>query len=150
MTQPVGFGKSSPSAHKPPSQGAKKRAAAAKEYDQMKSSGMPEYAIFIRIIGKDQWLPVGVISVKRSTQIHRAIYANEQVLLEGAFHRMPVLKKNRADLTFEYGYRLKEFKDEPIELAVRPSLQPINAVRNVIDNLGNTIRNLFQKSAKES
>lgn len=146
MAQPVGFGKSNSVAYKPPSQGAQQRAAAAKKYDQMKSSGMPEYTVFIRILGKEQWLPVGVIAVKRSTQIHQAIYENEQALLEGAFHRMPALRKNRADLAFEYGYRLKEFKDEPIELAVRPSPQPINLLQNVLGNVGSTVGNLFRKS----
>jgi hypothetical protein len=148
MNQPVGFGKLPSPDKKSPSEGAKKRSVAAKEYDQMKASGMPEYEISIRVVGKKQWLPVGAIAVKRSTQIHQAIYANESALLEGAFHRMPVLKKNRANLEFEYGYRLKEFKDEPIELAVRPANQPTQALKNAIGNVGTVISNIFQKPAK--
>ncbi|MBE9030958.1 hypothetical protein IQ266_14570 [filamentous cyanobacterium LEGE 11480] len=148
MTNPVGFGKPKQPAKPPVSAGAKKRAAAANEYDEMKSSGMPEYDIYLRVTGQKQWMPVGKIAVKRSTQIHDAIYSNEEALLQGAYHRMPVLKKNRANLSFEYGYRLKGFKDESIELAVRPERKIGNAIQNVVDNVGATISGLFQKKSK--
>jgi Family of unknown function (DUF6523) len=150
MTQPAGFGTPKKPAKKTPSAGAKQRAAAAQEYDELKSSGLPEYTIFIRLADQKQWMPVGAIAVKRSTQIHAAIYANEEELLKGAFHRMPALKKNRANLSFEYGYRLKEFKDDPIELAVRPPDNVTGKIQAVISNVGAAIGNLFQPQAPKS
>jgi hypothetical protein len=150
MTQPAGFGKSKTTPKKVPSAGAKQRAAAAKEYDDLKGSGLPEYEIFIRLAEQKQWMAVGAIAVRRSTQIHAAIYANEDALLKGAYHRMPVLKKNRANLVLEYGYRLKEFKDDPIELAVRPAENVTGKIQAVIGNVGDAIAKLFQpKAAKE-
>jgi hypothetical protein len=145
MTQPAGFGQPKTPPKKPPTAAAQKRAAAVRQFDDMKSSGMPEYEIYVRIAGQKQWLPVGAIAVRRSTQIHNAIYANEEGLLSGAYHRMPVLKKNRGNLTLEYGYRLKEFKDEPIQIAVKPVPGVGNAISGAIANVGNAIGNLFQK-----
>lgn len=147
MTQPAGFGKSKTSPKKVPSKGAAQRNAAAKQYDEMKSSGMPEYEIYIRVVGKNQWMPVGAIAVKRSSQVHDAIYANEKALLEGAFYRLPALKKNQANLEFEYGYRLKEYKDDPIELAVRPAPKIGNAVKHLVDDVGGALSKLFQKKS---
>jgi hypothetical protein len=149
MTQPSGFGPPKPEKTKrPASEGAKKRASAAKEYEEMKSSGMPEYEIFLRTTMSPQWIPVGVISVRRSDQIHRAIYANEESLMQGAFHRMPILKKNRGNLTFEYGYRLKEYKDEEVQVAVRPAATKLSAIQVALANLTDRITSLFKKPAE--
>lgn len=96
----------------------------------MKQRGLPEYEVYLRIQGKKQWFPVGAITVQRSNQINEAIHANEASLLQGAFRLFPVLKKNQSSL--EYGYRLKEYKDEPIQLAVRPPKQGSNPVQGAI------------------
>jgi Family of unknown function (DUF6523) len=134
------------------SDGAKKRAAAATEYDEMQRSGMPEYEIFIRTQMNPQWLPVGAIAVRRSDQVNQAVYANEEALLQGAFHRLPVLKKHRATLTFEYGYRLKEFKDEPIVVAVKPAAISPNPIQSAFASLTTTVGaklgSLFPPQAK--
>ncbi|MFM2431666.1 MAG: hypothetical protein RLZZ511_2879 [Cyanobacteriota bacterium] len=145
MTQPAGFGKPKNPPKKAPTAAAQKRAAAERQFEDMKTSGMPEYEIFVRIAGQQQWLPVGAIAVRRSTQIHNAIYANEEGLLSGAYHRMPALKKSRDKLTLEYGYRLKEFKDEPIQVAVKPVPGVGNAISGAIANVGAAIGNLLQK-----
>jgi hypothetical protein len=143
--QPAGFGTPKNPPKKVPTAGAKQRAAAAKEYDELKTSGMPEYTIFLRLAGQQQWMPIGAIAVRRSNQIHAAIYANEPELLKGAYHRMPALKKNRANLNFEYGYRLKEFKDDEVAVAVRPADNVASKFQALIGNLSGAIGELFKK-----
>ncbi|MEL6351689.1 MAG: HHL1-like protein [Cyanobacteria bacterium J06627_28] len=116
MAEPVGFGKKTPK--KPKSERTKKRETASKQYDKMKTDGLPEYEVYMRAVGSKQWFPVGAIAVRRSTQISRAIYHSEADLLQGAYRAFPVLKKNQGNL--EYGYRLKGEKDDDIELAKKP------------------------------
>lgn len=113
MAEPVGFGKKTPK--KPKSERTQKREKASKQYDKMKTDGLPEYEVYMRAVGSKQWFPVGAIAVRRSTQISRAIYHSEADLLQGAYRAFPVLKKNQGNL--EYGYRLKGEKDDDIELA---------------------------------
>ncbi|MGD1864959.1 MAG: HHL1-like protein [Phormidesmis sp.] len=113
MSEPVGFGKKTPK--KPKSERTKKREKASKQYDDMKTDGLPEYEVYMRTAGSKQWYPVGAIAVRRSSQISRAIYHSEADLLQGAYRAFPVLKKNKGNL--EYGYRLKGEKDDDIELA---------------------------------
>jgi hypothetical protein len=139
-TQQVGFGKAP--ARKQPSQGAIARKQAEKQFDQMKSSGNPEFEIYIRIKGKKNWYPVGAIAVKRSNQINQAIFGSLNDLHQGAFRIYPILRKNQQNL--EYGYRLKEFKDEPIQLAVRPQVKT-NALRTAIADLGDRFSTLFKR-----
>jgi Family of unknown function (DUF6523) len=144
MATPAGFGKpKEKSPPKPPSKGAVQRAEASRLYDKYKGDGMPEYEIYIRVQDKKNWFPVGAISVKRSSQIHNAIFANEEELLKGAFHIFPVLKKNQGQL--EYGYRLKEFKDDPIELAVRPAQSAGGGIQGALAGLGDRLGGLFKR-----
>jgi hypothetical protein len=113
------------------------RRAASQQYDEMKSAGIPEFEIYIRIRGKNNWFPVGAIAVKRTSLIHHAIYDNEAQLLQGAFRLFPVLRKNQNNL--EYGYRLKEFKDEPIQLAEKPTSNQPSVFQKILSR--------FQKPA---
>jgi Family of unknown function (DUF6523) len=151
MTQPAGFGKpNAQKTQKSVSEGAKKRATAAQRYDEMKGQGV-EYEVFLRPVGQTQWVPLGGgFMVPRSDQIDRAIYANEADLRQAALRRIPGLKKNRANLELEYGYRLKEYKDEPIQLAVRPVEPPPNPIQAVVANVGATLGGLFQKKTPEA
>ena len=56
------------------------------------------------------------MTVPRSSQISKAIYDNEDALIDGLYRVAPRLKKfGKQD--FEYGYQLKEFPDEEIRLA---------------------------------
>ena len=114
MPKNLGFGKMSPKPQ--PSKRSSERAEASQQYEKMKTDGLPDYEVYIRIQGKKNWFPVGVIAVKRSSQINQAIFANQADLLQGALRIYPVLKKHQGQL--EYGYRLKEFKDDEIQLAV--------------------------------
>ncbi|PZV17697.1 MAG: hypothetical protein DCF20_04805 [Pseudanabaena sp.] len=96
-----------------------KREVAASRYDEMKGKGLPEFNIFIRIRGKE-WVPAGSMAVQRSSQISQAIFQQEAELLKSAIRLYPILRKFKDDL--EYGYRLKEFPDEEITVAVLPDL----------------------------
>lgn len=133
MSANLGFGKPSQSPQAKASKGSSQRAEAAKQYDKMRTDGTPDYEIYIRIQGKKQWYPVGAIAVKRSSQISQAIFGSQQDLLQGAFRLYPVLRKNQHQL--EYGYRLKQFKDEPIQLAVPPQSQGKNVLRSLQDQV---------------
>ncbi len=148
MSNPRGFGppKSRSKSQSKVSQRAQERAAAAKRMDKMKSQGMPEFEIYLRIKGKPNWVPVGAITVPRSNLVSRAIYANEKPLLETAFRMVPMMKKHQDSL--EYGYRLKEFKDEEIQVAQRPTGLGSNALGNVLGNalgqVGQRLGGLFK------
>ncbi|MBD1825825.1 hypothetical protein H6F51_25470 [Cyanobacteria bacterium FACHB-DQ100] len=143
MTSSPGFGKKVHK-EKKKSTGTDKRAQASKQFDNFKSQGLPEYEIYLRVQGKKklQWFPIGAIAVKRSSQIDAAIFANEEDLLKGAFRLFPALRKERDSL--EYGYRLKEFKDEEIQLAVRPAPGVANAVQSAIASVGEKLGGLFK------
>lgn len=131
MSEPVGFGKKTPK--KPKSERTKKREKASKQYDEMKREGMPEYEVYMRKAGSQQWYPVGAIAVRRSSQISRAIYHSEADLLQGAYRAFPVLKKNKGNL--EYGYRLKGERDDDIELAVKPLARSARGLLGAINNI---------------
>jgi hypothetical protein len=118
MTSPRGFGPPKEKKQQKPSKRAQERAKAADRFDRMKAQGGLEYEVYVRILGKPNWVPMGAITVKQSRFISRAIYANEQPLLEAAFRVAPLLKKYQDKL--EYGYRLKEDKKGEIELALKP------------------------------
>ena len=94
-----------------------KHQVAASTYDEMKEKGLPEFNIYIRIKGKE-WVPAGSMAVERSNQISRAIFQQEDALLKGAVRLYPILRKYKENL--EYGYRLKEFPDEEVTVAVLP------------------------------
>jgi Family of unknown function (DUF6523) len=122
---------------------AKVRAEAAKEYDKLKADGIPDFEVYIRVKDKKPWFPVGSIAVKRSSQIHQAIYANQEELCQGAFRLFPILKKNQHQL--EYGYRVKDYKDEPIALAVEPVASVGNIVQGAIANVRDKLATVFQR-----
>ncbi len=134
MAPSTGFGK--PKQPKSSSKSADKRAQASKQYDKMKADGLPEFTIFIRIQGKNNWFPVGSLAVSRTSKINQAIFDQEAELLQGAFRLFPILRKHQSQL--EYGYRLKQFPDETIQLAARP--QPgtegaLQALKNRVTGL---------------
>ncbi|ELS31866.1 MULTISPECIES: HHL1-like protein [Pseudanabaena] len=116
MTKVSGFGKGS-GQDKKKKKAPNKHQVAANKYDEMKDKGLPEFNVFVRIKGKE-WVPAGSMAVQRSNQISRAIFQQEAELLKGAIRLYPVLRKFKDDL--EYGYRLKEFPDEEITVAILP------------------------------
>lgn len=141
MTTNLGFGKTQPQPKT--SKRAEKRKEAAQTFETMKSSGNPEFEVYIRIKGKKSWYPVGAIAVQRSNLIDRAIFDSEESLLQGAFRLYPVLRKNQTNL--EYGYRLKEFKDEPIKLAEPPKTKGMNPLQAAVSQVQDRFSSLFKK-----
>lgn len=142
MATQLGFGK--PQAQPKVSKRATERAEASKHYDQMKADGTPDFEIYIRIQGKKNWYPVGVIAVKRSNQIARAIFDSRADLLQGAFRLYPILRKHQNQL--EYGYRLKEFKDEPIQVATLAQAQESGGVQTVVAQVKERVSALLKRS----
>lgn len=145
MTTGTGFGKVQ--TRKKSSKSAEKREKAAQQYEKMKTDGMPEFNIYIRIKDKKNWYPVGSLAVSRSSQIHKAIFDSAEELRQGAFRLFPLLRKNQQNL--EYGYRLKgaDFADEPIELAVTPQLSPVGFIQGAIDWVKESFSALLKKRA---
>jgi Family of unknown function (DUF6523) len=141
VADPTGFGKVK--AKKQPSKSAAQRKEAAKQFDQMKADGLPEFNIFIRIKDQKAWFPAGSLAVNRSNLINHAIYEKEADLLQGAFRLFPILKKNQQNL--EYGYRLKQFPDEEIQLASRPQAPGANLLQTVKDRVGGLFANITKK-----
>lgn len=142
MSANLGFGKPSQSQPKA-SKRSQERRQASQQFDRMKSDGTPEFEVYIRIRGKKSWYPVGAIAVKRSNQINNAIFGSQEDLLEGAFRLYPVLRKNRHQL--EYGYRLKEFKDEPIQLAEPPQPKENNGLQSAIAQVKDRFSSLLKR-----
>jgi Family of unknown function (DUF6523) len=102
---------------KPKTAGAQKRDEGSKKYDEIAALGGQEYRIFVRQFGSsDQsWLPCGLIAVPRGAQVSAAIYGNVMELQKAIVRTYPKLKD--MEIEFEYGYNLKIYPDDPIEVA---------------------------------
>merc|ERR1712087_86670 len=145
---PKGFGAPKPPPPPPPPPATKvRRNQAASDFDQLKASGAPEYMVSIRTVndkGKSDWMPVGGIAVPRSssedTAVSMAIFNNEDELLKGAFRNYPKLKSSTDK--FEYGFRLKDFPDDPVKIATKdtakestnPFMQWFNQLDSPLNN----------------
>lgn len=121
---------------KQPSKAARKRAEAAQTYDRMTREGTPDFEIYVRIPGKEQWFPVGVIAVKRVDLVNYAIRDNQAQLQEAAGRLFPPLRKQEV---LEFGYRLKELKGEPIKAYEEPKLK----IPNPLTAIGERIAQIF-------
>ena len=101
------------------SAGQIKREQEASKYDELAAAGGQEYSIFVRQFGSDDksWLPCGKIAVPRGSQVSDAIYSNVQALEAAIVRTYPRLKGFEKE--FEYGFNLKVFPDDPIEVAVK-------------------------------
>ena len=119
------------------------RDAAGKAFDDLKASGRPVHG-FIRTVDAagtaSDWNPVGGIAVPRSNSeeqaLAMAIFNNEDDLLKGAYRAYPKLKVTSDK--FEYGYRMREFPDDPIKIAdpeaTKESDNPLVNWFNQLDN----------------
>ena len=115
---------------KPKSTASVQRDKAAADFDALKNSGSPEYMVLIREVPDggepSKWYPVGGIAVPRSSSedvaLSMAIFQNEDDLLKGAYRSFPFLKQSTAK--FEYGFRLKEFEDDPVKIADKDASEP--------------------------
>jgi Family of unknown function (DUF6523) len=99
--------------------GAQKRAEGSQKYDEIASKGGQEYRIFVRQFGSNDqsWLPCGLIAVPRGAQVADAIYSNVSELQAAIVRTYPKLKGMEGE--FEYGFNLKIYPDDPIEVAKR-------------------------------
>lgn len=140
MTNQPGFGK--PQSQPKVSKRSAERDKASKQYDKMKSDGTPDFEVYIRIQNKNNWYPVGVIAVKRSSQIHQAIFDSQSELLQGAFRLYPTLRKHHQ---LEYGYRLKAFKDEPIQIATPSQSQASGGLPKVLAQVKEWVAALLKR-----
>lgn len=143
MTNQTGFGKVQPQKQTAKKNKAK-RTAAAQKFNEMKKTGSPEFNIFVRIKGQDNWFPAGSMTVNRSSLINQAMFEQEEELLKGVFRLFPKLRKHQSEL--EYGYRLKEFKDEPIQVATPPKPTAGNLIQSTITNLKQGFSSLLRRS----
>lgn len=102
-------------------------------YEAQQKRGVPEYNIFMRTTGggDEEWIPVGSMTIPRDTPVARAVFEVEKELLEGTFKLYPKMKAfydvrsdEDKETTFEYGFCLKAFPDEVIEIINREDAQP--------------------------
>jgi Family of unknown function (DUF6523) len=101
------------------SAGQAKREQEASKYDELAAAGGQEYCIFVRQFGGDDksWFPCGSIAVPRGAQVSDAIFANVEALKVAIVRTYPKLKGFEAE--FEFGFNLKIFPDDPVEVAVK-------------------------------
>jgi hypothetical protein len=126
-TPPQGFGeKEDKKVTTSKSVGAQQRDRGSQRYDEIAALGGQEYRIFVRQFGasddtddnkKNQngWLPCGLIAVPRGSQVPDAIQSTVLELQKAIVRTYPKLKG--MELEFEYGYNLKIYPDDPIEVA---------------------------------
>jgi len=105
---------------RPKSEGEAKRQKASSKYDEIASQGGQEYRILVRKFGSadDTWLPCGAIAVPRGAQVSAVIFAEEKELKKAIVRVYPKLIGQ--EIEFEFGYNLKMYPDDPIEVAVKP------------------------------
>ncbi|CAN8064030.1 unnamed protein product [Agarophyton chilense] len=121
-----GFDASPSKPQRTPSPGEQRRKSAASRYDEMAAAGMPEYTVWLRLkqggVADDNetmpWLPVGCISVPRSSQVADALFEAEDDLMQGAIRLYPNIT-NEPRENIEFGYQLRQFDDEEIKIATR-------------------------------
>jgi Family of unknown function (DUF6523) len=130
-----GFDKNAKPKKKEPSVGQFEREKMSSRYDNIAAAGGQEYLIFVRQFGGEDksWLPCGSIAVPRNAQVSDAIFANEEALKTSIVRTFPKLKGFEAE--FEYGYNLKVFPDEPVEVAVKQTKLAGPSVGNWLSNL---------------
>ena len=128
-----GFGKVEEEEGK--SEGQIDREVKASKYDEISASGGQEYNIFVRQFGSEDgsWLPCGAIAVPRGAQVSDAIFANEEGLKEAIVRTYSKLKGNEGE--FEFGYNLKVYPDDPVEVAKKMNRSSGPSIGNWISNL---------------
>lgn len=130
-----GFDKNAKPQKKEASAGQVEREKMSSRYDTIAATGGQEYLIFVRQFGGEDksWLPCGSIAVPRNAQVSDAIFANEQALKSSIVRTFPKLKGFEAE--FEYGYNLKVFPDDPVEVAMKQTKVAGPSVGNWLSNL---------------
>jgi len=106
------------------SEGQLAREKQSGRYDEIAAKGGQEYNIFVRQFGSsdDSWLPCGAIAVPRAAQVSDAIFSNEDGLRTAIVRTYPKLAGYEQE--FEYGYNLKIYSDDPVEVAKKGGPRP--------------------------
>jgi len=118
------------------STGQAKRDTQSSKYDEIEASGGQQYNLFVRQFGSDDnsWFPCGSVAVPRGAQVSDAIFANEGNMKEAIVRTYPKLKGNEDE--FEFGFNLKIYSDDPVEVAVKGGKKSTGpSVGNWISNL---------------
>ncbi len=102
---------------------------ARRRYEEAEKAGQPAFEVFVRESGQTEWKPAGAIA-SPPNMIARAIYDSEEKLKQSAVRQYAALRK--ATQPLEYGYRRKEFEDDPIQLAERPKETLLNQFRSFL------------------
>lgn len=142
MATQIGFGKVQPQ-KQVAKKNKTKRVTASRKYDEMKKSGLPEFNLYVRIKNQENWLPAGSMTVNRSNLINQALFDQEEELLKNIFRLVPKLRKHQNQL--EYGYRIKEFKDEPIIVATRPTTT-MNLIQSTVASVKERFSTLLKRN----
>ena len=89
------------------------------QYDEIAGQGGQEYSIYVRQFGgeDESWLPCGAIAVPRGAQVSVALFANAEALKTAIVRQYPKLAGYEQE--FEFGYNLKIYPDDPVEVAVK-------------------------------
>lgn len=93
----------------------------------------------MRQFGSDDesWFPCGSIAVPRGAQVSDAIFANEADLKTAIVRTYPKLKGYEQE--FEFGFNLKLYSDDPVEVAVKG----LGGKKTDGPSIGNWISNLL-------
>ena len=100
-----------------------KRESESSKYDEISASGGQEYNIFVRQFGGEDssWLPCGSIAVPRGAQVADAVFSNEEALKKSIVRTFPKLMGFEEE--FEYGYNLKVYPDDPVEVVMKGNVK---------------------------
>mmetsp|Transcript_34244 Transcript_34244/g.63330 ORF Transcript_34244/g.63330 Transcript_34244/m.63330 type:complete len:188 (-) Transcript_34244:296-859(-) len=131
-----GFGPGKPEPRSK-SEGQVKREEESSRYDDIAAGGGQEYSIFVRQFGSDDksWFPCGSIAVPRGAQVSDAIFANDEALKVAIVRTYPKLKGMEQE--FEFGYNLKVYPDDPVEVAMK------GGAKSSGPSIGNWISNVL-------
>ena len=111
------------------------REAKASKYDEISAQGGQEYNIFVRQFGSEDtnWMPSGSIAVPRGAQVSDAVFANEDGLKAAIVRTYPKLEGQEQE--FEFGFNLKMYPDDPVEVASKTNRSDGPSLGNWISNL---------------
>lgn len=104
---------------------------ARRKYEQAEKEGQPTFEVFVRETGKSEWKAAGAIATSSNT-IVQAVWSEEPKLRASAVRQYASLRKATEPL--EYGYRRKEFPDDPILTANRPKPTIISQFRQFLSS----------------
>ena len=136
LSMSKGFGKEDVSKQpREKSEGQVDRETKAAKYDEIAAQGGQEYNIFVRQFGSEDtnWMPCGSIAVPRGAQVSDAVFANEDGLKAAITRTYPKLKGMEQE--FEFGYNLKVYPDDPVEVAMKTKRSDGPSLGNWISNL---------------